>query len=331
MARAGRAGVRLRVLRDGNAALRTAVLAGGIRTGVLPALAAAPADVRDLADRVDVVDPDLLAAFLRVLAASGLVRQKGGLWQVTSRGRAVLEDEVARAAAIAFGTYYTELYQGLPGQLHGEAARTDLDDHADTIAVLSRGMQPLVDQAIRATVARAAPARVLDVGCGTGHQLELVLTEAPHAYGVGVDIAPTVVELARTRLDRAGMRDRSTVLAADLESLPSRIEDLGGPVDLVLLANVLYYWPRSERVRILRAVGDLVRPGGTLLLITTVTAPDLFTRHFDLLLQAQGRGIDLPTTDELRRHLTDAGLQPGPDHRVAPGVPIVVVTATPVT
>ena len=211
MARAGRPGARLRVLRDGNAALRTAILAGGIRTGVLPALAAAPAGAGDLADRVDVVDPDLLPAFLRVLGAANLVRQKGGLWQVTSRGRAVLEDEVARAAAIAFGTYYAELYRGLPGQLRGEPARTDLDDHADTIAVLSRAVQPVVDHAVRATVARVAPARVVDVGCGTGHQLELMLTEAPHAYGVGVDIAPTVVELARARLSRAGLLDRSMV------------------------------------------------------------------------------------------------------------------------
>ena len=168
---------------------------------------------------------------------------------------------------------------------------------------------------------------VSDVGCGTGHQLELMLTEAPRAYGVGVDIAPTVVELARARLGRAGLLDRSMVLVADVESLPSRIEDLGGPVDLVLLANVLYYWPRTVRVRLLTR---RERPGPhrrQLLLITTVTAPDLFTHHFDLLLQAQGRGIGLPTTDELRRHLADSGLRPGPGDHVAPGVPIVAVTA----
>ncbi len=293
---------------------------------MLPALAAAPAGVRELTDRVDVVDPDLLPAFLRVLGASDLVRHKDGLWQVTSRARAVLEDEVARAAAIAFGTYYAELYRGLPGQLRGEPARTDLDDHADTIAVLSRECSPWW---ITPFVPQLPGWRRRGVGRGVryGSPAGADAHRGTARLRCGPDIAPTVVELARARLGRAGLLDRSMVLVADVESLPSRIEDLGGPVDLVLLANVLYYWPRTVRVRLLTR---RERPGPhrrQLLLITTVTAPDLFTHHFDLLLQAQGRGIGLPTTDELRRHLADSGLRPGPGDHVAPGVPIVAVTA----
>lgn len=330
MALAGRPVTRLRVLRDGNAALRTAIAACGIGTGVLPALAEAPARAGDLADELDVVDVELFRAFLRVLDSSGLVREKDGRWQVTSRGRAVLDDGLARAAAIAFGSYYTELYRGLLGQLRGGPARGDLDEHADTIAVLSRGMQPLVDQSIIAAVAQVGPTRVLDVGCGTGEQLSIMLAEAPQAYGVGVDIAPDVVEIARARLAAAGLQERSTVLAADIEGLPDRIDDLGGPVDLLLLANVLYYWPNSERVRLLRLLCEMVRPGGSLLLITTVSAPDLFTRHLDLLLRAQGRDICLPSTDEMRRQLAQAGLRPGPV-RVAPGLSLVTVMATRMT
>jgi ubiquinone/menaquinone biosynthesis C-methylase UbiE len=41
--------------------------------------------------------------------------------------------------------------------------------------------------------------RVLDLGCGNGHLLALVLTNCPNATGIGLDFSPTMLEQAQSR------------------------------------------------------------------------------------------------------------------------------------
>ena len=52
--------------------------------------------------------------------------------------------------------------------------------------------------------------RVLDLGCGNGHLLSLVLAHCPNATGVGLDFSPTMLEQARSRFagSRSGRRNR---------------------------------------------------------------------------------------------------------------------------
>jgi SAM-dependent methyltransferase len=45
---------------------------------------------------------------------------------------------------------------------------------------------------------------VLDVGCGTGHLLRQVARTFPDVTGIGVDIAPKMIEVARRQGGRAG-------------------------------------------------------------------------------------------------------------------------------
>lgn len=329
IARAGHPAARVRVLRDGTAALRVSILAAGITTGVLPRLAEQVHDRAGLARVLGVIDEDLLDGFLRVIAAAGLVEEQGGRWWATRRARAVLDDPVARAAAVAYGGYYTELYQRLTDQLRGGPPRTDLDDQADTIAAVSGAMQPLVDHLIRTAVEQKRPARVLDIGCGTGEQLALLLTTAgPPTTGLGVESAPGVARTAQQLLADVGLDSRASVLAVDATDLPARIDEHGGPGDLMLLANVVYYLPTGQQAAFLAGLRPLLRPGGTILIITTVASDDLFACHFDLLLRAQGRGIAVPDLDRLTATVREAGYANVSVERAAPGAPFMAVAAT---
>jgi hypothetical protein len=93
--------------------VRLQLIAAALDLGLLDALGEGPASTEQLAGRLGAVDQELLAAYLRVLAAAGLITGEG-TWRLTRFGRAVLGDDVVRATYEGFGGYHTELYRDLP-------------------------------------------------------------------------------------------------------------------------------------------------------------------------------------------------------------------------
>jgi len=61
----------------------------------------------------------------------------------------------------------------------------------------------------------APPARILDLGCGIGAVLLLLLWRFPEATGLGVEVQATSVDLARRSLVWNGVAGRATVRAGD--------------------------------------------------------------------------------------------------------------------
>lgn len=330
LVRAGNLRARIRANRDGAAAIRLHVAGAAVDTGLLDALATGSATTAELAPRLGATDASLLDAFLRVVAAMGLLRggADGGPWELTANGRAVVDDDLVRAAYQAFPGFHTALYREIGSVLAGGPARRDVAEQGELIARISAGFEPLVLGALTRAVAERAPRRVLDIGCGAGLELAAMLDAVSAAEGVGVDVDGGAVALARRTLVERGLADRAQVLRADVQEPPDPAGPLAAPFEFALLANVLYYLPVSERVPLLRRIAGLLAPGGVLFVVTTVAAPQLFSRHFDLLLRAQEGEMSLSTADELTAQLTAAGLAPGRPRPVAPGVPVVTVAAT---
>lgn len=100
------------------------------------------------------------------------------------------------------------------------------------------------------------PARIADLGCGTG-TLSLLL--ADEGYQVdGVDFSPEMVRRAQTK---AGTRDDVRFVVADAGAPPL----FPATYDVVLCRHVL--WAMAEPVAALRTWADLLAPGGRLLLV----------------------------------------------------------------
>ena len=96
-----------------------------------------------------------------------------------------------------------------------------------------------------------APANVLDLGCGTGYFAPLLQARYPQARYLGLDIAPGMVQYARSRCAAD-----SDWLVADAESLPLACES----VDLIFSSLAVQWCYRPEHL--LSELARVLRPGG---------------------------------------------------------------------
>ncbi len=97
---------------------------------------------------------------------------------------------------------------------------------------------------------------LLDVGTGTGRVLELLAPQLEH--GVGIDLSHEMLEIARVRLEQAGLR-HCQVRHGDMYSLPFA----SGSFDAVVFHMVLHYADNpagalAEAARVLCSGGRLV-------------------------------------------------------------------------
>ena len=102
-----------------------------------------------------------------------------------------------------------------------------------------------------------APARVADLGCGSG-TLAVLLAGAGHEVR-GVDVSPEMVRLAREKADAAGVAASFAVGDASEPDLEP------ASFDAVLCRHVLWALP-DPSAALVRWVG-LLRPGGRLVLV----------------------------------------------------------------
>jgi release factor glutamine methyltransferase len=75
---------------------------------------------------------------------------------------------------------------------------------------------------------RTRPLRIADLATGSGAILLALLSELPNAYGVGTDIDPEALAVARANAGQLNLQDRAVFVASDYGSA------LRGPFDLVV-------------------------------------------------------------------------------------------------
>lgn len=109
--------------------------------------------------------------------------------------------------------------------------------------------------------------RVLDIGCGAG-----ILSEALHQSGAdvtGIDLAEEAITAARSHA-AAQQRD----IEYQTISAEALAEERPGHYDLVCCLEMLEHVPDPESI--VRACGQLVRPGGDLVFSTINRTPKAF-------------------------------------------------------
>lgn len=125
------------------------------------------------------------------------------------------------------------------------------------VHMLNRGNEELISTGL-ALLELQASDTFLDLGFGGGislHKASRVITEGKL---VGIDRAVDMVEQARERFSDLVARDRLSLMAADVASLP--LPDAS--VDKLLTTNTVYFWPDTraglaECVRVLAPGGRI--------------------------------------------------------------------------
>lgn len=120
--------------------------------------------------------------------------------------------------------------------------------------------------------------------------------------------------MTRRAVESAGQTARYRFLAGD-----AFVDELGGPYDLALVANVVHLFGEVRAIELLTRVAADLRPGGRLALIDVIpdgAGPSRRAAVHDLSLLLRTRDGTLHSFSSYGRWLQRAGLEPTARHRL---------------
>lgn len=102
---------------------------------------------------------------------------------------------------------------------------------------------------------------VLEIGFGTGHCLQqIALSVGKTGKAYGIDISNGMLQVAREKLEKAGLMDRVKLYHGDASELPFRDETF----DVVFMSFTLELFDTPEIPRLLNEIKRVLKAGGRL-------------------------------------------------------------------
>jgi SAM-dependent methyltransferase len=131
---------------------------------------------------------------------------------------------------------------------------------ADTIPHRAEGEATLLEEVPKAS------RRILDLGCGDGRLLNLLLSHCPSAIGVALDFSPQM--LARLR-ERFGLDNRIRIVEHDLDQA---LPELGN-FDVVASSFAIHHLTHVRKRELYSEIWSRLMPGGVFCNLDHVASP----------------------------------------------------------
>ncbi|QRG08751.1 metalloregulator ArsR/SmtB family transcription factor [Xanthobacter dioxanivorans] len=270
------------------------------RLRLVAVLAEAELTVSDLTDILGQSQPRI-SRHLKLLAEAGLVeRHREASW--------VFYRRASEGEGGGIVTQLLDLLDRDDPVLAGDRARLDAVRAARAAAAQSyfaaharqwdeirrlHVPEAAVEAAMRQALGGAPIRSLLDLGTGTGRMLELFAGDIER--GMGIDLSPDMLGVARNNLEQAGVRN-CLLRQSDIYAVPAPRDAF----DAVIVHQVLHYLDDGGRA--LREAARVLRPGGRLLVV------DFAPHALEFLREAHAhRHLGFPR-ETVEGWLADAGL-----------------------
>ena len=143
---------------------------------------------------------------------------------------------------------------------------------------------------------------LLDVGCGTGPMIELLVKEFPDGNYTGIDLTPRMIEVAQAK-----KLPHTKFLVGDSENLPFKENTF----DVVICTNSFHHYPNPQAF--LDGVARVLKDGGRLVLrdYTSNKFMIWLMNHIEMpLAHLGGQGdVRIYSCEEVRKMCEEAGLK----------------------
>jgi len=153
------------------------------------------------------IDTPVIDARLLLEAGAGVQR----LDIITDPRRVLRDEQVAAVEALAARRLGREPI----GHILGRKAFWTLDLEVNADVLSPRPETELLVEVAMEILPKDKPARVLDLGVGSGAILLAILAERPLATGVGVDVSDAAVAIAARNAEKFGLTDRLELRTAN--------------------------------------------------------------------------------------------------------------------
>lgn len=252
-------------------AVLTKLIEVGYQVGLFEGSRRGPASSQELADRLGLKER-YVREWLGAMATSGIYSYDAasGQYSLPDEHAALLTGDSAQNAAPMsrilnhFGTHLPKLAAcfreggGIPYSAYRPVFTQCMDDVWRRIFD-----QTLVSGFIGGVAGLAVELRrgirVLDVGCGTGHAMNVLAREFPGSRFVGYDIAEDAIERARAEASEMGLSNTAFEVL-DVAQLPSEPK-----YELITAFDAIHDQKAPDAV--LRGVCNALAPGGRFLMV----------------------------------------------------------------
>ena len=306
--------------------MRLNFLYSATETGLLKSLET-PTSKQELLEKLAVRRPPLLDRFLALGVALKELSEENGRYRLAGKRSLEISGDNGETFAAwiqFFVNHVGSIHRDLAPRLAGEPLDDLLSSSGALVSRASRIWEPYVGRFMRTLTSTHRPLRILDVGCGSGTYLRYAAAN-PQSTGIGIELRDDVAEEASMNLSRWGIDDRFSVVTADIRD-PKM--NLGGPFDLIMLFNNVYYFPVEERPALYRTVRSLLAENGCLAIVSMMKGGSMGSANLDLILASSVGGGSLPPSEEVIQQLRDCGFDQVKQRRLLLQEPLWGIVAT---